>query len=437
MIQTPSKLNGNDEFTKLKALAPVFFGQPDCFSLRHDDKEEVLAIATWMIAHSPYDPNKLGRKSGRAASLNTYSQNVLKYALNVYRKLQHPSFLKSVDFDLEKIEDPTRQDPLNLSDQDSTIGKITDLTGECVVLHAPPYTVRFSDNHRLHDYWDDPYHVPIFSLKSIDVDKLAFREYESGRKRGLGKEALSTFEEATLEAHRIRYGDAIRGLIGEYLRQFGWFSLSQNQRAIISRINKGQTAAETQRELSVPSSTYFYRIQQLQARGWSYEFNVKRGFDVLVYKPLLDGKRRLTASLSMRKMMTENREELLGVLVSSLERSLYDQAFDEQVVERECGLARDRIFERFSNRELAQEYDEDLKAFIKEVVDRPSVERTRIPGTFEQPFLSLPRTRQLAILIGAIRFRRSITDMLSLVDLFADEIYGIEQEIELTWADLF
>lgn len=435
MIHEYQNVRLSTELEKVSAFARIYFSRTECFALKASQKEDILGTAKWLVARSPYDPNRVGRVTGKTASINTYAQVMVVNAHRIWRGMQHPSFLKCESFDENYHEDVA--DPLRVGDGAAQpVARLLDADGDTLTLHAPPYTVRFTSEAKHHDYWENPYFVPAFQLVPISLDKVALRGSPSGRKMSMSRQDLSELDEQTLEFHRLRYGTAIHGLVEGYLRQYGWTSLKQEQRAIISRVNKGMSSVDIMRELSLPRSTYSYRLNRLQSRGWVFEYNLRAGRDMLFYKPILDGKRGLIQSTSMRKLMSESREELLKVLTDSLSERLYDTEIKDEIIEKECGLARDRVLERFATHEMMVEYDRALKAFIKEVVDRPSVERTRIPGTFEGPFLCLPKPRQQALLIGAIRYRRSLMDMFSLVDLFADQIYDNRDEAELTLATL-
>jgi hypothetical protein len=204
------------EIQKVEAIAEIYFRQVECCSLRRADKNDILGILRWLVTRCPYDPNRLGRKTGKKANPNTYAQGMVKNAHKIWRKLQEPSFLQIKEFKEDHVG--VDMDPLAIiENQESTVAKLSDIYGDVLELHAPPYTVKFTSESRLADYWENPYHVPTFELIPLDPDKLAVHHGPSGRRMTLNHAELSDIDHERLEAHRLRSGTALKGLIEDYL----------------------------------------------------------------------------------------------------------------------------------------------------------------------------------------------------------------------------
>jgi hypothetical protein len=397
------------DHAKVREVANVYFTvvKPN---VQPDDQVEIIELALSVAA--------TGKHNAARSSINTYCERLIDWSYRAYfaqqkrdRELHRSLTALAVEESaiLRTAVDIFEEDPAVFSQGMEDFSSIM----------TPRYRVEF-DEYSPEKYISDPYYVPGFELIPAKPFQLAQVIDKGGKLRATDLREISLSATEALNSVRWRYGTAVREMVSEYIREYGWISLRLEHRRIIACLNKGMRPSKIQQEMRLKESTYYSYRNVVERRGWREIWHKRKGHLVLEYQPPLDRARRFhddapmanTAGLSLRQRL-----ELTG-LTPGFEEVMAEkgaEVLDEGFLAIVSGQ-----MEHNANPGVLSAYDQRLRTFIDRLIMRPLLTEGLTFDQVMETVANLPSERQKALIFEAIKRKKSIGDMLGLKDAFPE-----------------
>jgi hypothetical protein len=432
----------DNDLKVIEHFAKTFWRTSQARDLNTDEQEDVLQTGRLLIYKYPFDDKRKDNK-GRPVSREHYVRQLLPTALQIWRCNQKLRTEAASQLEANQAEDQEQVEAMleRVPDPLSTPGRPNSrarneggavLSDEFCLsdLVSPPYRAHFPSASSTRSYLDNPYFVPYFEILPRKEDVLAVATHggHRGKRRFFGKKDLPVWTQEALKDRRVMMGLYIRALIPAYLANFGFSSLDQKHKNIVSDINRrGMSPKQIQAKRRISSNTYYAYLNVLKRRGWDWEWHEKKKRDVLRYNPVLD---RCESFYSSTLVDIENIdiEAVLNLAGPLIENQLYQAQPSEQEVSRELRQVRKELRKAAADLSVEADYDRRLRAFISSLVDRP-IESALGFKDIEERFKMLPFKKRLGLFCEAVRTRQSIVDVMGFEVLFADVLYD-RRELE-------